>query len=245
MVTEGFVAIPRKVAKTKVFNEHEKFGILVKLIFKARFREGEAAGVKLNVNQFLCTKKHLADEFHMSENKLRSILVYFEKYGYIKMENIKNKYTRITISEDIISNYSAPYKDGEKSSGTRKGKAPVDSTADVININDAPELKGYGEFKNVMLTEEQYRLFSLKTSQCDRFINKLSAYLINHPKKKYESHYALLISEFEDKQLSMPGNASAVSEKPNIFNDGPSYDIQRAEQWARTHVPKVKKREVR
>lgn len=60
----------------------------------------------------------------------------------------------------------------------------------------------YGEFQNVKLSEAEYK--KLENKNLLSYIEKLSCYLKNNPKKKYASHYATILnwSRREDKKES-------------------------------------------
>lgn len=49
----------------------------------------------------------------------------------------------------------------------------------------------YGEFQNVKLTNEQYK--KLEDKNLLSYIEDLSRYLANHPRKKYANHYATIL----------------------------------------------------
>ena len=97
MLTDGFVVIPRRLVTSDFFNDNEKFAILIKLFFEVRFRETNVNGIDIGVNQFICTKADLAERMNINERKLKYILERFQRAGLIKTENIRNKYTLITL----------------------------------------------------------------------------------------------------------------------------------------------------
>jgi len=53
----------------------------------------------------------------------------------------------------------------------------------------------YGEFKNVLLTDEEYQKLKDKLGgAAGRFIENLSGYLESHKRKHYDSHYATILN---------------------------------------------------
>lgn len=259
MLTNGFISVSRKMVMLDVFSDNEKFAVLMKLLFKVRFRETEENGVKVGVNQFLCSVTELAREFQMDVKKLRSCLRHFERKGYITTENIQNRCTLVTLSEELcefMGEEKAVERKRHAAKKVTKGeeeKHIPEEKAEISEAESSEEYECYGVFHNVRLTREQYKSFSEKSEKSRVYIDKLSAYLENHPEKKYKSHYALLVSELYEKELSErgarekePTKTQNTTEKRTGyfgFSQGEaSYDIKRAEEWARTHVPKVKKR---
>ena len=55
----------------------------------------------------------------------------------------------------------------------------------------------YGEFKNVLLTEEEFKKLTEKLNgSCRKYIERLSSYVASHG-KKYKSHYAAILNFVE------------------------------------------------
>ena len=61
----------------------------------------------------------------------------------------------------------------------------------IINKNNK-KYNIYGEFQNVKLTDDDYN--KLKEKSLLSYIEDLSIYLENHPRKKYASHYATILT---------------------------------------------------
>ena len=105
------------------------------------------------------------------------------------------------------------------------------------------ELCRYGHFQNVLMTAEEYEQFKRQTRKYEAYINKFSAYLASRPDKRYENHYAqLCIHLYEDEKTAQCDEGNQQYRPPLTEA---SYDIKRAEERARTTVPRVKKRQKR
>ncbi len=105
------------------------------------------------------------------------------------------------------------------------------------------ELCRYGHFQNVLMTAEEYEQFKRQTRKYEAYINKFSAYLASRPDKRYENHYAqLCIHLYEDEKTAQYDEGNQQYRPPLTEA---SYDIKRAEERARTTVPRVKKRQKR
>lgn len=61
------------------------------------------------------------------------------------------------------------------------------------NVNNNPAKKSYGEFNNVLLTDDEHLKLKEKFPDVDKRIESLSAYLASK-NVKYKSHYAVIIS---------------------------------------------------
>ncbi len=218
MLTDGFVVIPRRLVTSDFFNDNEKFAILIKLFFEVRFRETNVNGIDIGVNQFICTKADLAERMNINERKLKYILERFQRAGLIKTENIKNKYTLITLlcgeaKVSVKRTENNKHIDERRSTVisakpdiTKKQNEKTHSCeaveADNLVPDDNAEKKAYGDFSNVFLSEYEYGLLCEKTPLADNYINKFSSYLVNHPEKNYISHFAQLLSHYNSDKIS-------------------------------------------
>ena len=72
------------------------------------------------------------------------------------------------------------------------GGTPLVDTDKISIDKNSIEYNIYGEFKNVKLTDEQYK--KLEDKKLLNYIEDLSRYLANHPRKKYANHYATILT---------------------------------------------------
>ncbi len=91
---------------------------------------------------------------------------------------------------------------------------PVNKPNSKQNKKEKEYLSPLGEFKNVLLTEEEFD--KLKTiPNYEEKIEDLSIYLENNPKKKYASHYATILTWYRREQKNKP-NASNTHKREEI-----------------------------
>ena len=256
----GFVIIPRAVEKFEVLQDMDALGFYTMLMLSLRFRETYVDGIEVGVNQLLISKPELARRCNLTLAKVRRLLQCFQAVGGIRCENIKNKYTRITFLEDFI--YTNKGDTGGKSNPPAAA-VQTDECVDIVenapekSQNEKPgnptkyergELKVFGKYDNVFLTDEEYRDLKNDYPFADGVINKFSAFILNNPKKSENNHHAQLfrwlINE-KDKQTAEASLSACGSFGKPVCTPDPnaSYDLARAEQWARTHTPVFKKRE--
>lgn len=240
--------IPRAFDQWKEFNTPEYFFAYYKLMYLARFKEAYIDGVEVKVNQILISKTELAKQLGYTLAQTRRILDNFTRAGGIKTENIRNKYTLITVLEPFLSGERKPHSmTGKSSTKSVPEKITEIKVSDNIeNICDDEKIKAengktaYGKFNNVYLTDDEYYDFCRETKNADNYINSLSAYLVNNTGKSYNNHYALLLNKIYEEQLK-GGFAGKEKEEPKC-DPNVSYDLKRAEDRARQHVPKLVKR---
>ena len=256
----GFIIIPRAIEKYEVLQDMDALGFYTMLMFNLRFRETNVDGVEVGVNQLLISKPELAKRCNLTVAKVRRMLREFQEVGGIRCENIRNKYTRITFLDDFI--YASKGDTGGKSnppaaavqtdecediienaSGNSEDEKPVIPTK-----NKRGELKAYGKFSNIFLSDDEYSALLRDFKIAKDAIEKLSSYLGCHPKKSTENHYAQLllwIANEKDKQtaddsLRSNGRYGNTAYTPD---SNASYDLARAEARAKASVPKFKRRE--
>ena len=259
----GFITIPRVILKYEIFQDLDALGFYTRLKCDLRFREAYIDGVEVGVNSILISKPELAKRTNMTVAKVKRLLKNFQEIGGIRCENIRNKYTLITFLPPFLA-------DGPDDKGGNGNPPPVTAQEEEYNevfSNKAPrernktqrevfvmsergELKPYGKFRNIYLSDEEYLSLKNDYKFTDRVIGKLSAYLENNPEKSESNHYAQLYRWMcNEREQGMAENALGTQNcsngNTNTYTPDPdaSYDLQRAEERARKSVPKFKKKE--
>lgn len=97
MQDKGFIKVPRGCVFQDIFKDREVFYFYFMLLYLARYKAGVVDGIFVNEGQVLITKKKLAEYTALPEKDVRALLERFERYGCITKQNIKNKYTLITL----------------------------------------------------------------------------------------------------------------------------------------------------
>ena len=83
----------------------------------------------------------------------------------------------------------------------------------------------YGEFQNVLLTDEEYQKLKDKfgTEEAKSLIEKLSSYLASRG-KRYKSHYATILNWQRREKEGKVGKTRNPRDLPKIYTDSPDYD---------------------
>jgi len=82
----------------------------------------------------------------------------------------------------------------------------------------------YGEFKNVLLTDEEYQKLKDKLGgAAGRFIENLSGYLESHKRKHYDSHYATILNW--SRKEGKGGKARNPRDLPEIYTKSTNDDV--------------------
>ena len=113
MQDKGFIKVPRGCVFQDILKEPSVFYLYFILLYFARYKAEYIDGVYVKEGQVLISKTLLAEYSKLNVSQVRRILDRFERYGCIKKENVKNKYTLITILP-VFSDGKPLTKSGEK-----------------------------------------------------------------------------------------------------------------------------------
>lgn len=96
MFTGGYLKLFRKITNWGWYYDVYVKHVFLDLLLKANYKDKEWHGIIIKRGQFLTSRRHYAEELHISEQKLRGILKKLELTNEIKVETTQ-KYTLITI----------------------------------------------------------------------------------------------------------------------------------------------------
>lgn len=83
----------------------------------------------------------------------------------------------------------------------------------------------YGEFQNVLLTEEEHQKLKERLgTELDRFIENLSTYLESHKRKHYDSHYATILNWYSREKEGKGATNRNPRALPKTYTQSPDYD---------------------
>jgi len=181
---EGFVA-PRKVLRLYGGTE-DSLKVLIAKKFIIPFSTGVIVITDWKRNNYL-DKTRIKETIYQDEKKQIAYNENTEKYECLT--NVKQMLNQYSIEENSIDKNSIEYK--EKNNKKEK----------------------YGEFKNVLLTDEEYS--KLKDKNLLDFIERLSSYIASKG-KQYKSHYATILNWARNETKEDPGwfGKKIKSEKP-------------------------------
>lgn len=160
---EGFVA-PRKVLRLYGGTE-DSLKVLILKKFIIPFSTGVIVITDWKRNNYL-DKSRIKETIYQEEKKQVMYNKNTEKYECLT--NVKQMLNQNSIEENSIEENSIVY-----------------------NIPQKQKKKKYGEFENVLLTDEEYH--KLEKSNLLMYIEQLSSYIASKG-KKYKSHYATILS---------------------------------------------------
>lgn len=106
MLENGYVTLPRSLAKKEWFAEGNTLKLYIMLLFNAAFRDTETGGVALKKGQYLTSYRKLAEMIHTGEQQVRTALKHLEATGDITLQST-SKYSIITLNNVLSETPSA------------------------------------------------------------------------------------------------------------------------------------------
>lgn len=194
---QGYIKLFRKFTNWEWYNNINVRIVFLHLLLIANHKEKQWQGIKIDKGQVLTSLEHLSKEVGLTVQQTRTALTKLKSTNEITNKST-NKYTLITlvnwgkyqldkekITNEITSNVTNEQQTNNKQITTNN------NDKNEKNIKENNKKKSYGEFDNVLLTDEEYA--KLDKSNLLSYIEILSSYIASKG-KKYKSHYATILS---------------------------------------------------
>lgn len=119
---KGFIMLPRTVFDDPHFKDADFVKAYIYIYYLARYKETVIDGVEVGKNQILISKPKLAEILQCTLSQVRTILNKLEGLGGITRENIANRYSLITLTENFINGTFDNSRKPEKKKKEKEGK---------------------------------------------------------------------------------------------------------------------------
>jgi len=205
---EGCVLLSRSLMDSAVFQNEKWLKVWIWCLMKANHKKmnvpivtGKGSTVvEIDRGQFIFGRHRAAKELKLTGSTIRNIMEKLKKLENLDMCS-DTHFSIVTIRNysqyQNIKNYKGQAKGQAKDNQrTTKGQ-PKDTNNNDNNEKNDKKKDIYGEFKNVLLTEDEYSKLQKKfNGTCQDKIENLSRYIEKFPQraKKYNSHYATILS---------------------------------------------------
>lgn len=198
----GWIKIDRGLLDSAIWTDNEPFNkraAWIDLLLLANYEDTEQIVgyevIKIPRGTYMTTIRDLSKRWDWSNSKVLSFLHFLENQKMVTLK-ANTKRTLITIVK------YRDFQDGQITKRTQTERKPNASRTQKENllykerreeIKNIDSKQKYGEFKNVLLTSEEYTKLCQNLDDADGLIERLSAY-IESTGKKYKSHYATLLN---------------------------------------------------
>lgn len=128
MLENGYVTLPRSLAKKEWFYRDNILKLYIMLLFNAAFKDTETGGVPVKRGQYLTSLRKLAEMTHTSVQQVRTALKHLESAGEITIQTT-SKYRVISLNNALSetpftqSDNNLANKLADKADHTRSSKA--------------------------------------------------------------------------------------------------------------------------
>lgn len=180
----------------------------------------------------------IASQTGLGVSTVQKLIAELKKYGYAKSETIRangrivgsswefyeTPYIELPYTEKLYTEKPYTEKPYTVLPYTEKPCTVNEGTYKLLNIQTTNSNKllnvqttkcRYGEFSNVLMSQEEFDKLGdkLGTETRDSLIFELSCYLTNHP-KKYKNHYATVLSWARKRAKEKPVPTKIMSNDP-------------------------------
>ena len=251
----------------KVYREQVNYNAMLKnpadlqvwiyLCENARYVRTEQDGIELLPGQLLTSAGEIARTCSLSENQVRKVLDRLAKKGLLSRENIRYRYSLITLLE--------PDKQPSVQPTATHTTHTINTIQKAIEPPVNTQKSCYGSFHNVFLSDTEKQNLHERSSCADSYIEKLSLYK-ERTHKKYDNDFIVLCEwicqdDIADKREIARQAAlqqHRAQEQPQKAQTTPmtsgekqflpptvSYDLEKIQQIADVTVPVFRKRTTR
>ena len=197
---EGFIKLSRKMLEWEWYDDINTKTLFIHCLFRANYKDTEWHGIKIKRGSFISSYANLAEETHLSVKQIRTALDHLKGTGEMAVQTT-NRYSVFTVNNYCI------YQDKGKPEGTQeanKGQTKGRQRATDKEREEREERKKekkregrtllldtFGEFNNVLLTQDEVTKLEKLHPDFGKWITKLDEY-IESTGKNYNNHYLKL-----------------------------------------------------
>ena len=203
---QGYIKLFRKFTEWEWYNNNNVKILFLHLLLTANHKDKQWQGITIKQGQKLTSLEHLSKETTLTVQQIRTALSKLKSTHEITIKST-NKNTLITIEkweeyqwcgEEVTSKITSNVTNEQQTNNKQITTNNNDKNDN--NIKENNKKKSYGEFNNVLLTDEEYA--KLEKSNLLSYIETLSSYIASKG-KKYKSHYATILnwSKKEKKEI--------------------------------------------
>ena len=207
-MNDGFILLHRKIIKEwEWYSNINDTRVFIHCLLSANWKDGWYENTLIPRGSFVTGRKKLSKEVGLSEQQVRTSLEHLKSTNNLTIDTSHN-FTIIT-----IQNYDK-YQDNQPSyqpidNQLITNNQPIDNHY-INNNNKGNKEKNnikekYGQFENVLLTNDEYQKLKERFPDYEEKIENLSGYIASKG-NKYKSHYATILnwSRKDDKQEHLP-----------------------------------------
>lgn len=214
MIEKGFIILNRKILKWQWYKNANTVRVFLHLLLTANYEDCKFEGNVIKRGSRATSRSSLANELNMSEQCVRTAIKHLELTGEITSKST-SKYSVFTIvnydkyqtnqqtEQPTINQQLTIEQPATNHNGTKNNKANKDNKE---IKRDKPTYHKYGEFKHVLLSDEQYSVLlkDFGEVRVKDYIKRVDEYCEQNG-KSYKN-YSLTIRKWINKDGERNGN---------------------------------------
>ena len=187
----GYIKLYRKMLNWEWYTNIPVRILFEHCLLKANYQDKNWQGIIVKKGSFVTSYEKLSIETTLTVRQIRTAINKLKMTNELTIKT-NNKYSIISINNWDSYQMDDTQNDNQMTNKRQTNDKQMTTTKEYKEIKKIKKDSIYGEFKNVLLNDEQYN--SLKEIYQDKLqqaIEKLSCY-IESSGKKYKNHYAVL-----------------------------------------------------
>ena len=211
----GYIKLHRKITRWEWYDDPETFRVFIHLLLMANYEDKRWHGILVRRGQLLTSRKTLAKETHLSEQKIRTALNHLKSTNEITIQST-NKWSLITVEKysdyQVIHNeinqqdnqqanhqptsnqpQHKKQKEGKEKKNvitTARARTREDVDNSVDNSRVVVEEKVFSSLLRDRLSDEQQAMLDLRYRHSDDLIREVDDYVRTHNVRvKYPARY--------------------------------------------------------
>ena len=198
---DGYIMLYKKMAEWQWYKDGNTLRVFIDLLLDANFEDSKRGLIDIKRGQCLTSLNRIQERTGLTCKQIRTALSKLEKSGEIGKQ-VTNRYSIITINK-----YNDYQKQDKQRANKGQSKGNIKENKEEKEINNIKEKinkkEKYGQFENVLLTDDEYQKLKEQFVDYEEKIENLSGYIASKG-DKYKSHYATILNWARQDNAKMP-----------------------------------------
>ena len=187
----GYIKLYRKMLNWEWYTNIPVRILFEHCLLKANYQDKNWQGIIIKKGSFVTSYEKLSIETTLTVRQIRTAINKLKMTNELTIKT-NNKYSIISINNWDSYQMDDTQNDNQMTNKRQTNDKQMTTTKEYKEIKKIKKDSIYGEFKNVLLNDEQYNnLKEIYQDKLQQAIEKLSCY-IESSGKKYKNHYAVL-----------------------------------------------------
>lgn len=207
-MNDGYILLHRKILKEwEWYSNINDTRLWIHCLLKANWEDGWFEGVNISRGSFVTSIKSLANETGLTPSQIRTSLAHLKKSGNLAIKTSNhfsiisiNNYDKYQLDNKRLANESQTI---DKQLACQSQQYNKEQLKTINNNNKENKKRKYGQFNNVLLSDDEYNKLKERFNDYNDKIENLSGYIASKG-DKYKNHYATILNWARKEPPSTP-----------------------------------------